>query len=282
MTGPFPGQGETPQPWGGRPRGSGQDGGGRDGHPTDPLYADAVGDPFGDPQDGPRRSVVVAIAVGVVVVLGAGVALWFTAGPGRAQDPRPVAVTSAQQAPPPVVHPTTTPSGTQDTAAAYDVGSCFDEANGGSAGKVELNPVPCSGAEAVFVINSVVPTAATCDSAADYRDHGFEVPDETAHVAYCASLVVPVNVCFVLGGSAPVARVPCGSAPDAVQVLAIESAPSPKTACTDQTNPDVWYFQAPTSGQFACVSRPGTNPTGTSSTPAPTTGSGTRPTTPVR
>ena len=279
MTGPIPGPGETPQPWGGRPRGSGPDPGGLDygttswdGHPTDPVYLDAGAGRSGGGPDGPRRSVVVAIAVAVVVILGAGIALWFTAGPGRAHDPRPVAVTSDQPVPQrPVVHPpSTTPSGSQDAGAAYDVGSCFDEANGGAPGRVELNPVPCAGTEAVFVINSVVPTAAACDTGADYRNHGFEVPDETAHVAYCASLVVPVNVCFVLGGSTPVTRVPCGSAPNAVQVLAIESAPNPKTACTDKTNPDVWYFQAPTSGQFACVSRPGTS------------GSSTPPTTSVR
>jgi hypothetical protein len=269
MTGPIPGQGETPQPWGGRPRESGRlpDHGSttRDGDPTGPLYVDAgTRAAFAGPQRGPRRSVLVAIAVAVVVIVGAGVTLWFTAGPGHGSNPLPVAQTSERPVPPrSAVRPPV--SSSPDVAAAYDVGSCFDEGTGGQTGHVQLNPVACGGADAVFVINSVVPTAARCDVGADYHNHGYEVPDVTANVAYCASLVVPVDVCFVIGGSTPIARTPCGAAPNVVQVLAIESAPNPASACRDKPNPDVWYFQAPTSGQFACVSRPGS--TGTATTP---------------
>jgi hypothetical protein len=121
----------------------------------------------------------------------------------------------------------------------------------------------------VFVINDVVASAPDCDtgqSAADYKDHGYEVPDETAQVAYCASLVVPAHDCFVLGGSAAIARATCGSATDVVQVQSIESAPSATTACTDKTNPDVWFYQGPSTGQFACVSRPSSSATTTTPT----------------
>jgi hypothetical protein len=161
--------------------------------------------------------------------------------------------------PAPTTPPTTTTSASPNPAAAYDVGSCFNEVSGSSPDKVQLNLVQCGGSDAVFVINDVVPSAARCDSGpggADYRDHGYEVPDQTANVAYCASLVVPVNDCFVLSGSLPIARVACGPEPDVVRVLAIEPAPSAALACTDKPNPDVWFYQAPTSGQFACVSRP--------------------------
>jgi hypothetical protein len=235
------------------------------------LYVDAdTRAAFGAERRGPRRSVLVAIAVAVVVIVGAGVTLWFTAGPGRGSNPTPVAQTSDRPVPPrSAVRPPV--SSAPDIAAAYDVGSCFDEDTGGAAGHVELNPVPCGGTEAVFVINSVVPSVARCDVGADYHNHGYEVPDETANVAYCASLVVPVNVCFVIGGTTPIARTPCGSAPNVVQVLAIESAPNPASACRDKPNPDVWYFQAPTSGQFACVSRPGSTSTSTVPTTVTTT-----------
>jgi hypothetical protein len=279
MTGPIPGHdNDVPQPWGGRPPESAY-GIGWDGRPPEPNYSDAgYQPPFPRPPRGPQRKMVVAIAAAVVVVVGAGVALWYYGvGPGRG-NPQPVAATSRQQPPGrPVVHPTipsTEPSATNpDAGAAYDVGSCFDEQQAGAPGKVELNPTPCGGPESVFVINSIVASTGDCEvgtDGADYRDHGYEVPDETANVAYCASLVVPVNVCFALGGSAPIARTVCGSGPNVVQVLSIESAPSANTACTDRTNPDVWFYQAPTSGQYACVSRPGTTTTTTAPTVTPT------------
>lgn len=272
MTGPTPGHGdEIPQPWGGRPPES-QYGIGWDGRPPEPHWTDAgYPPPFPRPPRGPDRKMVAAIAVAVVVVVGAGVALWyFGVGPGH-DNPQPVAATSRNPPPArPIVHPPTPSVSTPDAAAAYDVGSCFDEQQAGAPGKVELNPTPCGGPEAVFVINSIVASTGDCEvgtDGADYRDHGYEVPDETANVAYCASLVVPANVCFVLGGTAPITRTVCGNGPNVVQVLAIESAASANTACSDKPNPDVWFYQAPTSGQYACVSRPGT----TATTPVATT-----------
>ncbi|HEX3649399.1 MAG TPA: hypothetical protein VHV49_13295 [Pseudonocardiaceae bacterium] len=227
---------------------------------------------------GPSRRSVAAITVAVLVVVGAGLTLLFTTGSGSGGGHRPAAAGSQRpatrrtQPATRTTQPTT--SASPNPAAAYDVGSCFNEIAGSAPGKVELNLVPCGGPDSVFVINKVVASATRCDSGADYRDHGYEVPDETADVAYCASLVVPANSCFVLGGSVPIVRAACGSAPDAVQVLAIESAPGVATACTDKTNPDVWYYQAPTSGQFACVSRPTATPTTTTTTPTITTPAG--------
>lgn len=285
MTGPTPGQGDDPQPWGGKPPES-RYGTSWDGEPTNPYFADPDEDlpPVGMPPPGPSRKVLAGIAAGVVIVVGAGVAFWwFAVGPGKGTTPAAAAATSQHPAPPPPARPTlttapvqapvTVPSGTPvptatptgpNAAAAYNVGMCFDEVAGTSPGTVELNPVACAGNRAVFVINDVVASAADCDTgqgAADYHNHGYEVPDETADVAYCASLVVPANTCFVLGASAPIARAACGSGPNVVRVTAIESAPTAAKACTDKTDPDVWFYQAPTSGQFACVTRPGTVPT---------------------
>lgn len=285
MTGPFPGQGDIPQPWGGRPP------------PREPGYYSSYGEqepayggqdaaappwesaqspgyggydgPFQVPPRGPSRKVTAALVVALVVVVGGGVALWwFAAGPGRGGVARQVAVTRSNP-PAPAVLPVVSSSATPNNAAAYDVGSCFDETQGVAPGKVELNPVACGGEQAVFVINRVVDTMAGCDVGADYKGHGYEVPDETANVAYCASLVVPADYCFTLAASRPVERTACGSGPGVVKVLAIESAPGVGSACTDKTNPDVWYYQSPVSGQFACVSRPGP---GGSSSVVPTTG----------
>jgi hypothetical protein len=280
MTGPFPGQGDdTPQ----------QQAGGTpvDGDGPNPYFGDADEDlpPIGTPPRGPNRKVIIAIAVAVVVIVGAGLGLWFGVGPGKtggtavaatgSRHPAPVGQPASGSVPPTPpsggAPATTTPnaSGT-NPAAAYDVGMCFDEVNGTQAAKVELNPVQCGGADAVFVINDVVASIADCDTgqgSADYHNHGYQVPDDTAGVAYCASLVVPANDCFVLGGTAPIARAACGSAPDVVQVQAIESAPTAATACTDKTNPDIWFYQSPTSGQFACVSRPSTANATTPTTP---------------
>ena len=281
MTGPDPGQGDdsTPTLGGGQPSESRNETG-WDEQAAEPYYEDYPARFNARP--GPSRKVLLAIAAGVVVVIGAAVALFAFGGfPGRASG-RPAAASqrpsSHHAAPnPPPSLPTrvtaTTPAGpsgrSPNQAAAYDVGTCFNEVRGASAGKVELNPVPCGGTQAVFVINDVVASASDCDTgqgAADYKNHGYEVPDQTAQVAYCASLVVPAHQCFVLGGTTPIAKAPCGSAPDVVQVMSIESAPSAATACTDKSNPDVWFYQGPNTGQYACVSRPGTPVTPTATT----------------
>ncbi|HWC81410.1 MAG TPA: hypothetical protein VG756_15775 [Pseudonocardiaceae bacterium] len=215
------------------------------------------------PQRKSRRTLVLTI-ISVVVVVAAGFAAWwFAGGPASRQQDSAIATTPASSAP--------APSG--EDSVAYDVGTCFDEGAGGAPGNVRLDPQPCAGNRAVFVINQVVRNASACDSASgvSYQQHGYEVPDVTAKVTYCASLVVPPQNCFVISGTQPIARAACGSAGDVVRVLAVQSAPDVQAACADQTDPDVWFYQSPASGQYACVSRP---PGGSSPAPAPTTSSG--------
>jgi hypothetical protein len=239
------------------------------------------GDAYDDDSPGPGRSpaLIPAIVAAVLVLLGGGASIWwFAAGPGHRLSPSPVAVSSSPPSRPSrpqnLRSTSTAPSSALNSASAYDIGTCFDEQPGTAPGKVQLNPVPCGGTQAVFVINEVVATAAACDADAgvDYSQHGYEVPDETAAVTYCASLVVPVDNCFVLGSSAPIATAACGSAPNVVRVLAIESAPNVKAACTDKTDPDVWFYQSPKSGQYACVSRPVVTGTPTPPTTTPPAG----------
>lgn len=269
VTDPIPGHGEIPKPWDGKPPPHYR----TEWDEPEPEFDD-YGPPMGPPPRGPNRWVLAGIAAAVVVIVGAGVTLWwFGVGPGS-----PNAANAADQRATTAPATTTTParpatSSVPDTASAYDVGSCFAEQNGTGPKTVELNPVPCGGNDAVFVINAVEPTTTACDSgpgSADFHDHGYEVPDETANVTYCASLVVPAKACFVLGAGMPIERTSCGSGPDVVQVLAIESAPAAQDACTDKTKPDVWFYQAPDSGQFACVSRPAASTPTSTTTTAPT------------
>jgi hypothetical protein len=267
------GDDDVPRPWDGKPPPHYSSGAWDFPAQQQPEQPTPPPPPPEPPHRRPGRRSVAAIAVAVAVVVGAGLTLLFTVGSARG-GANPVATTSRRPtpsthsaAPPRSTGRTPTTTGARpDPAAAYDVGSCFDEVDGGQPGNVELNLVPCGGSDSVFVINKVVGSTAQCDQGADYRDHGYEVPDETANVTYCASLVVPVNTCFILGGATPITRAACGSAPNVVRVQAIESAPTAAAACADKTDPDVWYYQTPTSGQFACVSRPTATPTTTTTT----------------
>jgi hypothetical protein len=252
-----------PSPWANY--GGGQQAGGK---PGDERFPDMKygGGFFARPPRKPNFAVVAGI-VAAVVVVGLGI-WWFAGGPGRPAGVAgsPSAVSGHQvtitgtPSPQPLSQPN---SALSNPPAAYDLGSCFDEQPGTQAGRVELNPVTCDGDQAVFVIDKIVTRAADCDVGFDYHQHGYEVPDETAHVAYCAALVVPATKCFVLGGGQPVTRTVCGSGPYVVEVLAVENASDVKSACADKVNPDVWYFQSAKSGQYACVSRPAANPSGT-------------------
>jgi hypothetical protein len=177
MTGPLPGQGDDtpPQHAGGTPL---------DRDEPNPYFGDADEDlpPIGAPPDGPNRKVIIAIVAAVVLIVGAGFALWFGVGPGKTGG-TPVAAPSGRH-PAQVGQPAsasgsatpTRPSGGAPVAttapnasganssAAYDVGMCFNEVGGTTAGKVELNPVQCGGPDAVFVTNDVVASIADCDT----------------------------------------------------------------------------------------------------------------------
>jgi hypothetical protein len=216
-----------------------------------------------EPGSGPGR-LVVTIAAAAVVLVGAAASVWWFSGrhdlPGH-----------------PVAAPVSTPrhtskprSTTTPDTTAYGVGTCLTEPLDPASGGLELNPVPCDGALSVLIINQVVAQYDDCQQGADYVNHGFVLSDEVSNVDYCVSLVVPANQCFAFStdNSKPIQRATCGSAPDVVRVESVESAASVNAACTDQTQPDIWYYQSPTSGQYACVS---SLPPGASSTSTPPT-----------
>ena len=201
-------------------------------------------------EQGFRGRIIVTIVCAAVVLVGAAASVWWFSGRNNAPTPH---------AAPPVSTPrhTTTPKPkpTPDTSA-YTVGTCLDESANPNTGGLQLKMVPCGAPEAVLVISEVVHQYDDCQQGADYVNHGFVLPDELANVDYCASLVVPANQCFAFStdNSKPIQRATCGSAADVVRVESVENATSVADACKDQTTPDVWYYQSPTSGQFACVS----------------------------
>lgn len=270
MTPPIPGDGPDPQPWGGQPN-----------EPTtqtgpQPGWQEYTGE-HNFPDMGytglykspPRWRKPVLIAAAVVVVAGLVSAVLLVTNK-KGTDQRAVAPPASARPSSGAPLARSTPpsaSGGGISESAYDVGTCFDEQPGTGSGKVELSPVPCGGDRAVFVINKVAPDASGCDAAADYQKHGYEVPDETANVVYCVSLVVPANNCFVNGNGKAVRRTACGAEPDVVQVLAIESSSGADAACQDKPNPDVWFYQSPDSGQYACVSRATASSSGSAAPP---------------
>lgn len=195
-----------------------------------------------------NRLVIVSIAAAAVVLLGTVASVWWFSG--RSTPPP-----SHPHAAPPVSTPRHTTKPKPDNAA-YGVGTCLDEPVDPNSGGLELTPVPCAGSSSVLIVNQVVKDYNDCSQSADYVNHGFVLSDEVANVDYCVSLVVPADQCFTFStdNSKPIARAACGSAANVVRVEAVETAASVTAACTDQQQPqDVWYYQAPTSGQFACV-----------------------------
>lgn len=223
-----------------------------------------------DPQQGahPRQYVIVSIVAAAVVLLGTVASVWWFSG--RSTPP------SRPHAAPPVSTPRHTTRPKTPDNSAYRVGTCLDEPADPNTGGLELTPVPCAGDSSVLIINQVVRDYNDCAQAADYVNHGFVLSDEVANVDYCVSLVVPANQCFAFStdNSKPIQRAACGSADNVVRVESVEPAASVTAACTDQQQPqDVWYYQSPTSGQYACVTPlpPDATSTGAPGEPVTTT-----------
>jgi hypothetical protein len=199
----------------------------------------------------------VAAGVGLVILI-AVAATSEIAGTWFAQHASPAQSAAASRPSAPPLRPSSPkPSASRSGhPGAFTVGTCVTEPTRDTG--VQSVPVPCSGEQAVLEINQVVEQASDCSAGADYAEHGFELVDSDAHVSYCLSLVVPAGQCFVFSNdnSTPFQRANCGSAPNAVRVLSVESSPNVETACVDQTSPDIWFYSSPSSGQYACVSRP--------------------------
>jgi hypothetical protein len=227
----------------------------------------AGGFPSGPP---PRRrgSMIAAIAAAVVVIAGVvvGVVLWLGSGSKPPAGGHAIAnPTPSSPGALPTQFPGVPASGgsgaTGSTGSAgpgspaWSIGACFDEQ--GTVGNITLSQVPCQGDQAVFVINAVIPMSSQCPGGSKYR--GDTIGDQDAKVNYCVSLVVPAGQCFVYddqsknGNAQVVRRTSCGGGQYEVQVQSVQPATDPNSACANVSNADVWNYQSPTSGQFACV-----------------------------
>ena len=218
---------------------------------TAPVPPQATENRQAEPRErGLRTWIVVTVVCAVVVLVGTAASVWFFSGRGGQSN--------QHVAPPTVSMPTHTvkPKPTPDNAA-YTVGTCLSEPTDPNSGGLEIKPVPCAGQLAVLVINQVVHNYPDCQQGADYVNHGFILSDEFAGVDYCASLVVPANQCFAFStdNSKPIQRAELRlGAERGPGRVGGERRDAVTDACKDQTTPDIWYFQSPSSGQFACVS----------------------------
>ncbi|HEX7659692.1 MAG TPA: hypothetical protein VF444_09440 [Pseudonocardiaceae bacterium] len=146
---------------------------------------------------------------------------------------------------------TASPSG----STAWTVGTCFYEK--GTVGNVSLSPVACDSDQAVFVINSVISPTSDCPDDANYN--GDVIGDQAADAYYCVSLAVPAGQCFVYDDQSDgantqvVRRTDCGGGAYVVRVQSVEAAGDSDSACQDVPDVDVWSYQSPTSGKYACV-----------------------------
>lgn len=262
MSEPFSGEGQGQQLWDGQPTGaSNEDGGYLPQYPPTPPGGarfpgldHAVSHEEAERERSAKEkkaSLLIMAVIAAILVVGGGVAaVWLFGGGEGAQ------VVSASQAP-----ASTNPYSNNGPKASYAAGTClYEQQPQGQPNHpgVFLVPVQCGSPASVLTISAVVNSAAACAKAADYTHHGFVLSDQDAHVAYCLSLVVPVDQCFTFrdDNSKPIQRVACGSSPTAVRVLAIEAGTDVNAVCADrQPPPDVWFYQSPTSGQFACVSK---------------------------
>jgi hypothetical protein len=129
--------------------------------------------------------------------------------------------------------------------------------------------VSCTSDKAALQINLVIPQKEKCADTDAYDSYGDGWYDGKLALRYCASLMVPKGQCVQLDldGTGFVERAACTStaplasgAPNAktYQVTDVVSSADAKTACDKVPNTDdVWFYQSPKSGQFACLKRLG-------------------------
>lgn len=127
----------------------------------------------------------------------------------------------------------------------------------------------CTSDKSALQINLVIPRSNKCQDADEYDTYGDTWYDDKLSLRYCASLSVPKGQCVQLdlNDTGLVERVACTetTAPkdapktETFQVADVVSTTDPKTACDKvPATDDVWYYQSPKSGQFACLKQLGT------------------------
>ena len=125
--------------------------------------------------------------------------------------------------------------------------------------------VSCTSDKAALQIDLVIPQKDKCSAADEYDSYGDTWYDDDLSLRYCASLNVPKGQCVRtdLNDTGLVERVSCtaastttSGAPKAktYQVVDVVTSTNGKTACDALPDTDdVWFYQSPKSGQFACL-----------------------------
>jgi hypothetical protein len=211
--------------------------------PYPPPYPHPGGHPpLPPPPKKSRTGLIVGLILGVLLLLGGGVAAVVLLGEPVASQPTATAA--------PV--PERTSSSAPNASGDYAVGDCV------WLDKEYSYKVDCTSPKAALKINSVIAVDAECKgSDGDYWGDDFHTTDPPHR--YCLSLVVPEGQCLQEAQSvkAPgyVMRSTCTptAAQDTMKVVKVAQAANADAACTDKQ--EAWYFDSPTSGKYACLEK---------------------------
>jgi hypothetical protein len=220
------------------------------------------GPPPPPPMPPPRKSqtgAIIGTAVGVVLMLGLGT--WAVIGIISSRHSTEAGGTGSTTK---TTRTTTRPPRTSDTSSIrFGVNDCvwLDVKTS--------ERVSCTSDKAALQINLVIPQQQKCSDTDPYDSYGDGWYDGKLALRYCASLSVPKGQCVQLDldDTGFVERASCTSttplasgAPNAktYQVTDIVSSANAKTACDKvPATDDVWFYQSPKSGQFACLKQLG-------------------------
>ena len=213
------------------------------------------------PSQPPRKSqkgAVIGTVVGVVLMLGLGT--WAVVGIVSSRHSAEAGATGSTTR---TTRTTTRPPRTSNTnSLRFSVNDCVWLDVKTSEG------VSCTSDKAALQINLVIPQTQKCSESDAYDSYGDSWYDGKLSLRYCASLTVPKGQCVQLDldDTGLVKRADCTAASGATwapnaktyQVTDVVSGTSPKTACDKvPATDDVWFYQSPKSGQFACLKQVG-------------------------
>ena len=209
----------------------------------------------------PRKSqqgAVIGTVVGVVLMLGLGT--WAVVGIVSSRHSAAAGAASSTSRTPKTT--TRAPRSSNTSSAQYNINDCvwLDVS--------ESHLTTCTSDKSALQINLVIPRQNKCADADDYDSYGDTWYDDKLSLRYCASLSVPKGQCVQLdlNDTGLVQRAACAgaTAPSGApktatyQVIDIVSAADVKTACDKvPATDDIWYYQSPKSGQFACLKQLG-------------------------
>ena len=225
---------------------------------TGPYQPGSWGPPPMPPAPPPRRSqrgAVIGTVIGVVLMLGLGT--WAVVGIISSRHSA-AAGASDTSGKPARTSTTRAPRSSNTNSAQYNTNDCV------WLDVTSSHLTTCTSDKSALQINLVIPRQNKCEDADDYDSFGDTWYDDKLSLRYCASLSVPKGQCVQLdlNDTGLVERAACTAvaAPNdapktkTYQVMDIVSTANAKTACDKvPATDDVWFYQSPKSGQFACL-----------------------------